>query len=48
MGMPYRESKFTTPEEFDAFNDLFITFINRRPCDLLTPRMTPHQTEKMA
>lgn len=28
--------KFTTPDEFDAFNDLFVAFINRGPRDLLT------------
>lgn len=39
MGRPYRDSKFTTCEEFDAFNDLFVTFINRGPRDLLTPRV---------
>lgn len=45
--MPYRESKFTTSEEIDAFNDLFVTFINRGPRDLLTPRATPDRQDSL-
>lgn len=45
--MPYRESKFMTPEEIDAFNDHFVTFINRGQRDLLTPRATPDRQDSL-